>query len=58
MNLFSGAVVEVQRVNVQEKFLHIWVWIKTAVVLGNYLQTAGHHVVWSVKKFTDDQMNC
>lgn len=47
MKLFSGAVVEVQRVNVQEKLLCVCVWIKAAEVLRYSLQTVGQGVVRS-----------
>lgn len=54
MELFSGAVVEVQRVNGQEKLLCVCVWIKTVVELRYCLQTVGQGVVRSGRKFSNN----
>lgn len=56
--LFTGAVVEVQRVNVQEKLLRVGVWIKTAADLRHSLQTVGQDVVRSGRKFSKDGKEC
>lgn len=58
MNLFSGAVVEIQRVNIQEKVLRVWVWIKAGELLRHDVQTLRHRIVRSVKKLINDQKNC
>lgn len=58
MKFFSGAVVEVQRVNLQEKLLCFWVWIKTADGPRYYLQTMGQDVVRSGRKFINDGKKC
>lgn len=46
--------MEIESVNMQEKVLHIWVWIKAPVVLRYFHQTLHQLVVRPVREVIND----